>query len=70
MENLKRPETISGYTHPETCNSNTGGLYKTFTEGKKQKKNEKFGTTNVKNTYSSLNSDTTTEDTEKMPYMR
>jgi len=54
MENLKRPETISGYTHPETNNSSTGGLYKTFTEGKKPKKKEKFGTTSISNTYKTL----------------
>jgi hypothetical protein len=46
----KRP--ISGYEHPENINVNRNSLYKTFTENKKAKKNEKFGVTDIGNLYS------------------
>jgi len=45
-QNIQKPDVIAGYVHPEDahCASNTK-VYKTFTTGKKVKKNEKFGNT-------------------------
>ena len=52
MSDHQRPEKIPGYVHPETNSSvSKGGIYKTFTEGKKPKKNEKFGNTQLNNIY-------------------
>ena len=53
--NLKRPESIPGYEHPtqNQCRySSNQTIYKTFTEGKRQKKHEKFGNTQIANKYS------------------
>ena len=44
MEN-RRPDNIPGYEHPEDSKYSRSRMYKTFTEGKKIKKTEKFGTT-------------------------
>ena len=45
----QRPDTIPGYNHPENNSVTQKGtsIYKTFTEGKKVKKNEKFGSTQI-----------------------
>lgn len=51
----KRPDTIPGYVHPETTTKHRGTVYKTFTEGKKPKKKEKFGNTVAGNQYASYN---------------
>lgn len=49
-----KTDVIPGYTHPTTVVSSRGNVYKTFTEGKKRKKKEKFGSTTVNgNKYSS-----------------
>ena len=42
---LRRPDNIEGYQHPEDTKYSRSRMYKTFTEGKKLKKTEKFGTT-------------------------
>lgn len=48
MTDLKRPSNIIGYEHPTNANySSNSGIYKTFTEGKKIKRKEKFGKTTV-----------------------
>ena len=46
MSEPRRPDNIPGYVHPETSSSVPLGTssYKTFTEGQKPKKKEKFGT--------------------------
>ena len=49
----KRPDKITGYNHPTTLKYSRNNRYKTFTEGQKPKKKEKFNTTEVGNTYSS-----------------
>lgn len=50
-----REKEIPGYEHPTSENVNRDKLYKTFTEGKKKKKNETFGTTSIgNNIYSTL----------------
>ena len=54
MDN-KRPNTIPGYSHPEKTTTSRGNKYKTFTEGQKPKKKEKFGSTVVGNQYASYN---------------
>jgi aspartate carbamoyltransferase regulatory subunit len=46
MSQPKRPETIEGYIIPDNTNcinQDVKSVYKTFTEGQKIKKNEKFG---------------------------
>ncbi len=48
MSQINRPESIPGYTHPESVvytNPGVKNAYKTFTEGQKPKKKEKFGST-------------------------
>lgn len=52
----KRP--IPGYEHPESTNVNRNSQYKTFTEGKKAKKIENFGTTTIGNQYATLTTET------------
>ena len=47
----KRPDNIAGYEHPTTQKYSRSTVYKTFTEGKKPKKKETFGTTEVGNSY-------------------
>lgn len=47
MAEPSRPENIPGYDHPTTLNSQRSSKYKTFTEGKRKRKNEKFGTTTL-----------------------
>jgi len=49
----KRPDNIAGYQHPATQRYSRNNIYKTFTEGQKPKKKEKFKTTEVGNAYSS-----------------
>ena len=57
----KRLDTIPGYIHPETTTTKPRGtVYKTFTEGKKAKKKEKFGSTVSGNQYASYNITQTT----------
>lgn len=51
MSEPKRPNTIQGYEHPEELKYSREGIYKTFTEGKKKRKDEKFGTTTVGKQY-------------------
>ena len=63
MEN-KRQENI-GYNHPDCIISSRGSKYKTFSEGKKPKKKEKFGSTNVGNQYASYNTTQNTKQTNK-----
>ena len=56
----RRPENIPGYEHPEENNivkSSNVGYYKTFTEGKTPKKNEKFKKTEVNAKYGKINND-------------
>lgn len=48
----ERPETIPGYIHPTTQSWGGGSIYKTFTEGKKARKKEKFGRTQMQDKYS------------------
>lgn len=50
----KRNQEISGYVHPTTSSTGKSKVYKTFTEGKKAKKNEKFGSVNAGNNYATL----------------
>lgn len=50
MSNHKRPD-IEAYIHPENLNYSRSGVYKTFTEGLKPKKKEKFGKTSLENQY-------------------
>lgn len=45
MAEHRRPDTIPGYTHPTELKYSRNSMYKTFTEGKKAKKKEKFGKT-------------------------
>ena len=52
---------IKGYIHPTKPNSNRGKYYKTFSEGKKAKKREKFGKTCLNGQYSQLG-DSKTDD--------
>lgn len=50
MTELKRPDKIQGYEHPTFTNySDNNGIYKTFTDNKKQK--EEFGITIVGKQY-------------------
>ena len=53
-------DIIKGYTHPTKIVSSRGNVYKTFTEGAKAKKKEKFGSTISGNKYMS-SSDLTTD---------
>ena len=60
MTDHQRPETIAGYTHPENAQGRQrAATYKTFTEGQKPKKKEKFGNTVAGNQYASFD---TTQD--------
>ncbi len=47
MSEPRRPDNIPGYIHPDTNSRVPKGVstYKTFTEGKKPKKKENFGST-------------------------
>ena len=45
---------IPGYSHPEHAKPVRGNQYKTFTEGERPKKREKFGTTDSGNKYASI----------------
>lgn len=51
MSEIKRPDNIPGYVHPTVTNFSRKGIYKTFTEGKKASKKEKFGNTTVGKQY-------------------
>lgn len=54
MSESRRPSAIPGYSHPEKqTRTSRGGIYKTFTEGKKAKKKEKFGNTEITTQYAS-----------------
>jgi hypothetical protein len=59
MANLNRPDKIQGYEHPSELTYSRKGLYKTFTEGQK----EKFGNTTVEKQYASYGN----YDQEKCP---
>ena len=64
MAEHTRPETIPGYEHPEIIKYSRDGIYKTFTEGQKARKKEKFGKTTVGKqyaTYGDLDDDTCPE---------
>tara|TARA_Y100000389_G_C17147573_1_gene358010 strand:- start:33 stop:284 length:252 start_codon:yes stop_codon:yes gene_type:complete len=61
----KRPEKIVGYVHPETSAKSRGTVYKTFTEGKKPRKKEKFGKTTTDNPYASYNLNNSDDYTKK-----
>jgi len=63
--NSKRPSTIPGYVHPEKIDTNRGYKYKTFTEGQKPKKKEKFGSTIGGNKYASYNISQQTKKTQQ-----
>ena len=56
MLEQKRQQKIEGYEHPTKITTNRSKVYKTFTEGKKAKKNEKFGNVYVDNQYSTITS--------------
>jgi hypothetical protein len=45
MSNIKRPQVISGYLHPDNCTYSKKGVYKTFTSdtGEKFKNVNEFG---------------------------
>jgi hypothetical protein len=53
MAELKRPENIPGYQHPTSSSYSRQSMYKTFTEGNKPKKKEKFGKTTGGKQYAS-----------------
>lgn len=61
----KRPATIPGYVHPEKTTTSRGNMYKTFTEGQKPKKKEKFGSTVVGNQYASYDTSQSTKKTQQ-----
>ena len=61
----KRPDSIPGYEHPQEAPPADGAMYKTFTEGLKPKKNEKFGATSVRSQYSRYSHGET--DTQQCP---
>ena len=56
MSEPRRPDNIPGYIHPETNSTAPKGVstYKTFTEGQKPKKKEKFGSTYGGTQYSTM----------------
>lgn len=57
-QNIKRPESIPGYEHPGNIKYATSNkIYKTFTEGKKAKKDEKFGNTSLNKGYCTIGTD-------------
>jgi len=66
MAEPKRPDSIPGYTHPESNTGGSlsrGGVYKTFSEKKpREGKKEVFGTTTAGGIYSSYK-DEQSEDT-------
>lgn len=43
MAELKRPDNIPGYEHPTESQYSKNSMYKTFTEGAKKQKRQKFG---------------------------
>ena len=64
----KRPDNIPGYVHPNSNAYSRNSMYKTFTEGQKPKKNEKFGVTSVGREYAtSKNLETEKPSDEKCP---
>jgi len=52
----RRTDIIQGYEHPEDSKYCRSRMYKTFTEGKKIKKTEKFGTTLAGKQYANIGS--------------
>ena len=64
MDN-KKLVTIPGYVHPEKTVNSRGNKYKTFTEGQKPKKKEKFGSVVSGNQYASYNTSQSTEKNQK-----
>jgi len=64
----KRPENIPGYVHPESELYSKDNIYKTFTEGLKPKKKEKFGNVTVGKQYaSSISFEDSKEEDELCP---
>jgi len=49
----ERQKIIAGYEHPDKTIKSRGTKYKTFTEGQKPKKKEKFGSTIAGSNYAS-----------------
>jgi len=62
----KRPTTIPGYSHPEKTTTSRGNKYKTFTEGQKPKKKEKFGSTVAGNQYASYDTSQTKKSHQEL----
>lgn len=62
---VKRPETISGYVHPENGTFSKKSLYKTFTAGEKPKPKENFGKTTAGSHYLNY-ADIVVDDEEKI----
>ncbi len=59
----QRPDSIPGYSHPQSSNTFTGGVYKTFSEKKPRgSKEESFGSTNISSRYASHQGNNNTED--------
>jgi hypothetical protein len=59
----RRPDNIPGYNHPSDNTSySKNGMYKTFTEGQKPKKKEKFGVVSSGSQYASAASPSIDDD--------
>ncbi len=68
----RRPESIPGYEHPDDktlTKSSSQVYYKTFTEGKKPKKNEKFKRA-VNTKYSKCQTTVSDDGIESCPYCK
>ena len=61
----KRPNNIPGYVHPNSNSYSRNSMYKTFTEGQKAKKKEKFGVTSIGGLYVSHKTLENEEEEEK-----
>ena len=64
--NSERPKLIPGYKHPDNTTVSRGTKYKTFTEGQKPKKKERFGSTLVGNKYASYNTQQTKKSKQEL----
>lgn len=59
----RRPDSIPGYSHPQTNNTLTGGVYKTFSEKKPRGgREETFGSTNISSRYVAYTNNTSEEE--------
>lgn len=56
-----KKDVIPGYVHPTSTNTTRDSKYKTFTEGKKYKKKEEFGTTTAGANYATISTETVIE---------